>query len=35
MDTPRVFELVVDDEALSVHRSLEAMEIASEVLPAW
>jgi hypothetical protein len=34
MDTPRVFELVVNDEALSVHRSLiEAMEIAADVLP--
>ena len=33
MDTPRVFELVVNGEALSVHRSLaEAIEIAAEVL---
>jgi hypothetical protein len=34
MGTPRVFELVVDGEAVTVHRSLvEAMELATEALP--
>jgi hypothetical protein len=33
MESARVFELVVNGEALSVHRSLdEAMEVSSEVL---